>query len=95
MLSWLSMLLSEAPGEPSIRRAALAFALLLAAAVCLIDVLARDGDTAGTVAIATVTAAFAAATAGRFAEAMDRNGGASGADRTPDAEHPVDKRGGE
>jgi hypothetical protein len=78
MLSWLSLLLSEAPGEPSIRRVLCAIVTLTCCALCFWPGLTALGKDLAAVALVT---AFGAVTAGRFAEAMDRRGG----------EPPVDK----
>jgi hypothetical protein len=96
MLNWLSLLLSEAPGEPSIRRVLCALATLVGLGLCFCPGLTSNGKD---VAIFIIMSAYAAMTAGRFAEAMDQRGGEPPADRrdagrgpgTPDGgEPPVD-----
>jgi hypothetical protein len=72
MLSWLSALLSEAPGEPSLRRVLCLAAFLFGCALCLLGLRYEIGPGVRDVAIFIVTAAFGAVTAGRFAEALDR-----------------------
>jgi hypothetical protein len=75
MLSWLSLLLSEAPGEPSIRRVLCLLAFLLGAAMCLLGLRHEIPAAAKDIAMLLITLAFGALTAGRFAEAMDKTGG--------------------
>jgi hypothetical protein len=58
--------LSEAPGESSIRRVALVFALPLAAAVCMAGVFRPMDDSAGTALAALVGAALAVALSRRL-----------------------------
>jgi hypothetical protein len=72
MKDWLSMLLSEAPGEPSIRRVALAGAMALALAVGAAGIFRPVDEGTRNFALALVGAALGAVTAGRFAEALEK-----------------------
>lgn len=69
---WLSMLFSEAPGEPSIRR--VVFAVVFAAAVLLwfIGIFKEIPVNVWDMAKTTVYAASGVMGAGRFAEALER-----------------------
>jgi hypothetical protein len=74
MRDWLSNLLSEGQGEPSIRRLALAIAVLLVAALCIVGLWRPVPETIKDLALGLMGAAFVAVTAGRFAEGMDKRG---------------------
>jgi uncharacterized membrane protein len=73
MFSWLSLLLSEAPGEPSIRRVLCLCAFLFGCALCLLGLRYEISGSVKDIAIFMLTSAFGAVTAGRFAEAIERN----------------------
>jgi hypothetical protein len=72
MLNWLSLLLSEAPGEPSLRRVLCLAAFIFGCALCLLGLRFEISPGVRDLAIFIVTAAFGAVTAGRFAEAIDK-----------------------
>jgi hypothetical protein len=65
------MLLSEGDGEPSLRRFLCFVATLVGLGLCFWPGLTSNGKD---LAIFVVTSAFAAVTAGRFAEGMDKRG---------------------
>jgi len=72
MIDYIRRMMSEGDGEPSVRRHAFAYALLLVSALCFLDfkwpMSAFTKDLATTVFV-TVAAILGA---GRFAEAMDK-----------------------
>jgi len=72
MIDYIRRMLSEGDGEPSVRRHAFAYALLLVSALCFLDfwrpMSAFTKDMVTTVFV-TVAALLGA---GRFAEAMDK-----------------------
>ena len=65
---WFAELFSESPGEPSMRRVALFVTVVSTMAICFIGMFKGIPDNLPSVLIAVNTAAFAAVTAGRFAE---------------------------
>lgn len=72
MGNWISLLLSEAPGEPSIRRVVFALAFVFGAALCFLGVWTDIPSSVERIAITIISAAAGAVGAGRFAEAMER-----------------------
>ena len=75
MRQWLSMLFSEAPGEPSIRRVAFGVTVLFVMALCFVGAFRGGlGDGVVTLAVTLVTATTGAVGIGRFAEAMENRG---------------------
>jgi hypothetical protein len=73
MSKWLSALLCEAPGEPSVRRVVFALSFVFAVVICFIGLKIQISETVERIVITIVTAAFGVVGIGRFAEAMDRN----------------------
>jgi hypothetical protein len=73
MLKWLSEMLCEEQGEPSIRRVIFALSFVFAVVICFIGLKIQISETVERIVITIVTAAFGVVGIGRFAEAMDRN----------------------
>jgi len=72
-LSWLSEMLCEEPGEPSIRRVVFLLSFLFAVIICFIGLKFPVSETVERIVITIITAAFGVVGLGRFAEALDRN----------------------
>jgi len=70
--NWFSILFSEAPGEPSIRRVVFALSFVFGAALCFLGVWTDIPAAVERIAITIIGAAFGVMGIGRFAEAMDR-----------------------
>jgi len=71
-LGWVSIMLSERPGEPSIRRVLCLCAFLFGVSMCYFGLKHEISDSVKTITITILSLAFGALTAGRFAEAMDK-----------------------
>jgi len=74
-MKWLLGMLSEAPGEPSVRRCAFAFVVFCSMALCFFGLAYKISDNVRIIALALITATATSVTAGRFAEGMDKRGG--------------------
>jgi dipeptide/tripeptide permease len=71
MLKWLSRLLSEGDGEPSLRRYLCFGAFLLCCSLCLLGLKFEMSGSVKDLATTMIVTSFSAVTVGRFAEAMD------------------------
>jgi len=74
MRNWLSELLSESPGEPSIRRVVFALSFLFGAALCFVGLWTDIPSNVSTLAITIIGAAFGVMGVGRITEAFEDKG---------------------
>jgi len=76
MKKYILDMMSEAPGEPSVRRWAFAFVILSCVILCFAGLRWKIPDNVKNIALALIAAATTGVTAGRFAEGMDKRGAA-------------------